>query len=267
MSEKLSEQEAPKINLNAPNSLSRALKPEYWALDEASFEVNQANLEYADPARFAHNLYDMELSEAGKFSLSYNRDHIDPRQQKLISVALTPGEYNLLLRSNNPKSIARVAMSRTIASKPIFDADKRNEDARRSGVHALENKLHVMETYKEETIDNDLRIINRMIEASKYPGLSRGKETTMRTDLSWIMDHVLENMFDALKYQKNWSKEQLDLAKTTTYRRMFFERAKNQHIGYFKELMQVNRAYTLRKKALINDRGSSIRRELDKLNG
>ena len=267
MSEKFSRDSSTEINLNAPNSLSRALRPEYWALEESSFEVDPSNLEYADPQRYASNLYDIEPNKAKKFSLTYNRDHIDPRQQKLISVALVPSEYNLLLRSNNPKSLASVAMSRTISSKPIIDLDRRTEEAKRSGIYALENKLEAMTNYQETTIDRDIKISNRMIEASKYPGLSRGKEMNMRTDLSWVMDHMLENMFDALKNQKDWSEEQMNLARKTTYRRMFYERDSNRHIGYFRELMSVNRSWLLRKNALINDRSSSIRRELDKLNG
>jgi len=253
----------PNIILSSPNSISRALKPEYFALNELDYQVPRDVLEFAEPERFAKNLYDLPQRNDNKFVLPYRADNPDPRLNKLVFVALTPEEYKLMYRSRSADALANLAMSTTIASKPIDNLERTNSSATRAGLHALENKLFVMERYKNNTLSNDLKILDRIIEATKYPGLARGKEDKMREDMEWIFSHVLENMFVALRYQKNWNQEQESLARKSVQRNIFFERDNNKHIGYFRKLMKVNKSWLVRKNALIDDRASEIQRFLN----
>ncbi len=260
MSEKFNNS-ATDIDLNSPNSISRALKPEYWDIAEEDYRVNPENLPYADPDKYAARLYNFKAAPLNKkFSLSYYDDHIDPRQQRLVNVAVTPLEYNLILRSLNPRALGNIAISRTLTAQPLDNPDDRFAAGERAAIYAYENKLGAMIDYREGSIIPDIKKINRLIEATKYPGLARGREMRMRLDMGWILNHVIEDMFSALKSQKNWTDEQQDLARTTTFRRIFFETEDNQHITYFRNLMGVNRSWLLRKQALVNDRVNSINR-------
>ncbi len=265
MSEKIAKS-SQENSLNAFVSISEALKPEYWNMQELNFEVDSNNLEFADAEKFASNLYDLKPRQAKKFSLVYYKDHIDPRQQEPVSVVLIPEEYNMLLRSRSPKALSEIAMSRTIAANDYPSIDNDQAKALRSGRYALNNKLAVMETYRDKTILNDVRILDRLLEATKYPNLLRGKQINMLTDMSWAMDHILGNMFEALRYQKKWSNEQEELAKKTTYRRIFFEGSDTTRIKYFNDLLKVNKNWLVRKKYLIDERTNSIKIELSKYN-
>jgi hypothetical protein len=248
-----------KPNLESLNSISRALKPAYWNLDSSDFDVSPELLKYSNPERFAANLYDLPKPN-NRLSLPYYSDNIDPREQKIIYVAVTPNEYNVMLRAMSPAHLANTALSKTVASKPMDNVDSRTKAGLRAGIYALDNKLEAMENYRDITITNDLRILDRLLEATEHPGLARGKEMRMRSDMGWVMSHMLEDMFIALKNQKDWDGSQLELARKVTYSRIFFEGSNSERNNYFKDLMMVNRSWMLRKRALIDQRTNSIHR-------
>ncbi len=111
-----------------------------------------------------------------------------------------------------------------------------------------------METYLQNSLLREDARLKRLDEAAKNRGFWRMTEGEMRIELSWVLESVFGNMLTAIRYQRQWSPDQENLAMRAIEKRLFFERQRNQHIRNWRDMFALNIEYLGNKQALFKDR-------------
>lgn len=228
------------------NAFARVATPEYWAMDPANYgDITPEMVALADPDRFQKDLVGRNVN--GEFSVGFR-----PFHEPYTRVALTESEYQLITRS--PVSIGRAAVSHSLSGRVNEVPTQVDKDrATRHGIHILEAKLEGMRLYIG-ALAKDAGLLERYTEAATHHWMARGKEGRMRVEAQDMRDRIIGNMFVALRYQRNWTPDQEDLAKRSLDVRLFFNRGNNAHIQEWLKLFRLNTYYNGYKQALFSDR-------------
>jgi hypothetical protein len=238
----------PERNLSSLNSFARAATPEYWGLDPGDYaDITPHMLELVETSNLHKSL--IGVPKVSQFSVGY----LPGLESRPVFIALTPTEYSLIARY--VPGLATAAVSQTLKSRRIMKNNIVDTNAaKRSGVHALEGRQAAMETYLKNSIQRDQVLLEKFAEAAKNPSRWRMRESEMRVQLGWVMESVFGDMFTTIRYQRQWSPGQEDLARRAVERRLFFERQRNQHLQYWRDMFSLNLEYSGNKQALFLDR-------------
>lgn len=247
----------PKKKRATSVAFSTMATPAFWALDGARYnDISPRMLELTNTERLGNFLIDVSrksINGTTDFSVSYRPD--SRRGIRWTSIALTSQEYGLIV--HDAPNLANRATSRTQDLHAERGENSFNSlpIAERSAMHQLEAKLESMTAYKDGILEKDLEYLRKFRRGAEHPGRYMGHISEIRTKGDWILkDIVLGRMLEAIRYQRDWREEQMDLATRSMERRLFFERSRNAHIGYWRRVLDLSIEYTGNKNALFNDR-------------
>jgi len=221
------------VGLDAKNALARALRPEYIGIRPEDYaDITPDMVEMASADSFRRSLIDVGRSSPA--TLPY----MAPRARRPLFVAVTSAEFTLL--SGNLTMLGERAVKRTETARQQAAGLSQSDYAatQRSGAHAVESRVAVMERYLAQELLPENDLIAKFREAARYPGRSRlSDEAAMRMGLTTVREQVFGKIFEALRAQRHWSPEQEDRARRAVERRLFIDRFNNQHINRFDAML------------------------------
>ncbi len=237
-------------------TFSRLATPQYWGLKPEDYaDLTPDMLTAANPDKFRSNL--INPIERGRF-VYVHKSYPEP----FSFVALSPGEYNSIILSPaalNSRSVARYLADRTGYFQPPPDREK----AERAGMHVVERRLELVQRHIP-ILDSYVAILVRFAEAARYPGSNRGKSLQKRAEGEVLRGIIMPDMFEALTEQRRWTPTQLDLAKRSLERRLFFERQGNKHFGVWRNLLRLLIDYNNAKRGAFLDSIHRSQQEIEK---
>ncbi len=246
-------------NPEALNAFCRAATPEYFRLKYEDYaDITPELMEKASADHLRPSLIDVPQNSPSAVWFKPGDRHGES-----VLVAVTPEEYGLIGR--NIDKLGQAAVNKTLASRPRdIRFEPHRSAAERSGVHTVENKQRGMKQYLDGTIVPQVELLEWFSEAAQHHWRARGKEADMRMKLGVVSNQIFENMFLALREQRQWKPEQEMLARRTVEKRLFFEREHNQHIQNWLEMFELNHEYLGYKRALFLDRIYHAQRYIDR---
>jgi hypothetical protein len=111
---------------------------------------------------------------------------------------------------------------------------------RRSGAHAVETRLSLVQKYVSNELLPETELIDRFLEAADHPKFARfSSQKNMRTQMATLQSVTVGNLLGALHRSRQWSPEQRKRAERAIDARMFLDRNDNRHIDYFKDVLNL----------------------------
>lgn len=233
---------------NIQRNFAGYVTPEMWGLEEANYtDITPRMVELVTPDRLRESLIDVVPGSQGAVSF-----RAAERRQPLW-IALNPVEYGHISRSVG--ALGSSAVNQTLASRAgSANLSYHQPKATRAAVHVVERKRQKMETYLEDTLLPETVRLEKFIEYSTHPQFRRKKGIDMHVELGWIQEAIFENMLSVVGRQRDWTKQQEDLAKRSLQWRLFFDRDNNQHLGNWQGMLKFALEYEQVKTALYKDR-------------
>lgn len=240
------------LELGEQYSFAHIAKPEYWgvearALDQTDYE----DMERMAPERLLPTLITYRRQPC---SVAYRDEHNRP-----INVALTPTEYGLI--SRNAEKLGEASVNKTLAARPPrieFGLDV--EAAGRSGVYTLQNYVDKMDRYTTQSIELDIKLLNKFREYTEHPDLRRLRGDNFRLKVEWMREHIFGDTMIALRRQRDWQPEQEERAWKALDARLFLDRGNNRHIENWQKMLDFELTYYGHKWALFKSKTEEAKR-------
>lgn len=242
------------INLGARNSLARALRHEYFAINPNDYlDLTPEIAAHITPERLRPGLIDTKST--APCAVGY----FPGGEQRLRYIALTPSEYEIVVRS--PEALGKAVVNRTLASRPReLPIATHAQAAERSGQHAFLGKAEKMQKYLDNALIPQGVLISKFIKAAKHPGLSlMGSEANMRQNFESLRTIIINDALIALRTQYNWTDEQALLTERIIIKEIVLDRAGNRHLSNFKGYIRLLKEYNGNKQALFRDRLAKVK--------
>ncbi|MEO7364380.1 MAG: hypothetical protein ABIV43_02630 [Candidatus Saccharimonadales bacterium] len=240
------------IDVGARNALARTLSPEYQGVREEHYlDITAEVMERADPDKLKTSLLGPEVkgNDVGWY--------LGPGARQPYLVAVTPKEALLMkgrIATLGERAVALTEASRQRPGRSLSDGDRAVIAG--AGVRRLERPLAEMQGYTA-ALGQKFAIIAKFQEAAqpKHIGLARfGSEAKMREAFAFLQTFVFDEMFSVVGAQRQWNQQQATLARRTVTKRMFLERDDNQHIVYFRGLLDLAETWNGYKRAIVAKR-------------
>ncbi len=236
----------PASPLHQKMAAARLFMPETHGLNEAEMMLAQT------PARMAavwpDNLYTHLVGPAvivnttdfewpGKQAIPYGRGFDKTK------IALSGKER--LIYGYSFWGLGNRASLRAKGAEEGKYADGDIEAPTRASIHAVEDKIERIETYRAVLADEGI-LLRKFIEAlhPRHIGLQRmGSESAMRQGFEVLTGTIIANMLDAVGDQKGWTPHQQKLAEGAVMARMLADRVNNRHLMYARKLSAMLLSY------------------------
>ena len=251
--EMFNDMEVPVVpKIMAPyRSIAGLLTPQRLGLDAANYlHIDTPEIEAADTEKFKSDLIDVPAYS--KNAVSYS----DAEKRRDIWVALEPKEYELVAR--NVKKLGESSDNKTVAARgrTAETTSKAIPAGKRSAFHTIESKLAVGSVYIGQ-LESQAALLGKLANASEghKRGLSlRGGDINISAEFEEFRSVILDSMLKALAVRRQWTPQKSELAFKTIEKRMVFERADNEHLSYFEDLVKLMIDYNGAKQAVFKSR-------------
>lgn len=261
------------IEAKKPTALVHILTPEFHGLDPADFAnipddvLARATADELQPSLYWIYKPKSERERPDTPSFSYFSAY-----GEIISVALTPEEYNSAVESIDKlaeRSLSRVLTQRDNALR-LETGDKNArargvEDmrvARRGAMRAVIDSQVTMQTLLDESILPKIDLIERFIEMTeaKNPNLARGSRQAVSQRFEELRTTVFDDMLDAIGIKRNWSPELAEKAKRVIQKRLYMSGSPKERVANFRAMVALAHEYYGHKRALLLTKIEDARR-------
>lgn len=256
-------------DLHARNSFAKAATPEYHGLWIEDFADVREHLSEATTQILHDSLIGTAQRErlpGGELSRPLvTKDtknavfYQDPETNKGFWIAVTPLEHSHL--AGNIEVLGNRVTSRVMANRsPRRDFIPDREAAIRGGVHAVTSKLEKLEAYKSNVIQKQVGAVHWLQHSAENPGKAWKGGIDVRMTMEAVRGGVFKDMVIAMQEAGEWTPEKVANVEKVIDYRLFFDRAKNAHIGNWKKMLLLADVYLGYKTALYSDKIAKARR-------
>ncbi len=242
------------VNLDSRNSFSKAVKPAFHGLSiEHYAELTPQQVAYVTPQLLEASLIDARRHAPNTI---YYRN---PETNVVSYVAVSPDEYQQL--AGNITTLGNRVRSTVLHSRSSgLHRDTDLEAAIRGGVHAVNPKLEKMQRYRQNVLSVQFGETNWLAHASKSPGHAWKDGYNLRLLVTNFREFVLKDMLVSMSEAGDWSEEKTQGIQKVLEYQLFFNRANNQHIDTWQQLLGVSQRYLGHKTALFDEKIAKAKR-------
>lgn len=235
---------------NRQLTFARMIAPDNWGIEPGSFsDVTREEKQFMTIDTLRDNLLYLPKGRAR------TAGYVEGETRELIFVALTPLESKIVGRS--AKRLGQTAVDKTLASRiPRDDYSVDVAAAERSALHVVGGYQERMSKYLENVLKPDRVQLYQFREYAEHYNLNRLKKSKSQQELSWLMTHIIEDTFLALRGQleqseaTGWSSHDDARARRALEYRLFAEGDTLRRVNNWRKLLDFEIEYNQHKTAL-----------------
>lgn len=231
-----------------PRAFVTVSRASQWGLVESSYaHITDRMIERADPENLAQEL--MPHSKKRR-TIEYEKEDATRGV-----VALNAEEYQVILRSKDPRCLSQFVSAGAESGRLLLAspgaARARSNNAQ---IDALKQKRDRMQLFVDRPLQEEARVLKKTHEAALTYWRARGHNATLRMKINSVMFDSVENMLAVVSHQRNWTQEQLDLARKSLEYRLFFARSDKERMKEWDALLTVLERYNASRTEAFKER-------------